>query len=166
MKQWLQKFNAEHPRWAEVIRFVIVGGVATVADMLMMGVVMYWCQPDLYPHFYHVFIGNYEPSTLATVLGTGVGFVVGLIVNYVASVLFVFQEKGNSKTVRGFILFAVLSMGGLAIHLVGMYLFYDLAHWNEWIIKIVLTIVVLFYNYLTRKFLVFKKQNQQQKENE
>ena len=57
----------------------------------------------------------------------------------------------------GFLLFSLLSAGGLAIHLLGMYLGYDLLHINEWIVKIILTAVVLVYNYITRKVLIFRK---------
>ena len=38
-----------------------------------------------------------------------------------------------------------------------MYLGYDLLHIDEWIVKIFLTAVVLVYNYLTRKFFIFRK---------
>ena len=97
------------------------------------------------------------PSTISTIIGTGVGFILGLVFNYIFSIIFVFDEKGKSKSVGGFFLFAILSLIGLGIHLIGMYLGYDLMHMNEWIVKIVLTLVVLVYNYLTRKLLLFKK---------
>ena len=58
--------------------------------------------PSLYPKFYNVWIGKLaEPSTIATVVGTGLGFIVSLVVNYLLSVLFVYTEKGNSKTTKG-----------------------------------------------------------------
>ena len=142
----------------EIFRFLLVGGGATVVDFLAMSLVLYLMQPQIYPDFLSVFFGGTaQPSTLATVIGTGAGFLVGLAFNYVFSVLFVYKEKGNSKTVGGFLLFSVLSAGGLAIHLLGMYVGYDLLSINEWIVKIILTAVVLVYNYLTRKFLIFRK---------
>ena len=147
-----------NPLLREIVRFLIVGGGATVVDFLTMSLVLYLMQPEIYPDFLSIFLGGTaEPTTLATVIGTGAGFLVGLAFNYIFSVLFVYKEKGNSKTVGGFLLFAVLSAGGLLIHLVGMYLGYDLLHINEWIVKIVLTAVVLVYNYLTRKFFIFRK---------
>ena len=149
------------PLLREIVRFLIVGGGATVVDFLTMSLVLYLMQPEIYPDFLSIFLGGTaEPTTLATVIGTGAGFLVGLAFNYIFSVLFVYKEKGNSKTVGGFLLFAVLSAGGLLIHLLGMYLGYDLLHINEWIVKIVLTAVVLVYNYLTRKFFIFRKSSQ------
>ncbi len=152
-------------RLAEILRFCIVGGVATVVDFVVMGVTLYCFDPSLYPGFFNVFYGGGTPTVLASCVGTGLGFTAGLAVNYVLSVLFVFDEKGNSRTFTGFVEFALLSAGGLAINVLGMYLFVDLARWNEWVIKILLTLVVLVYNYLTRKFIVFRKRKGEAKEN-
>ncbi len=146
------------PLIREIVRFLLVGGGATIVDFLAMSLVLWAMQPAIYPNFLSVFLGGtQEPSTLATVVGTGCGFLVGLAFNYIFSVLFVYKEKGNSKTMGGFLLFSLLSAGGLAIHLLGMYLGYDLLHINEWIVKIILTAVVLVYNYITRKVLIFRK---------
>lgn len=142
---------------AEILRFCIVGGVATIVDFVAMGITLYIFDPSLYPNFFNVFYGGGTPTVLASCVGTGVGFIVGLVVNYLLSVLFVFDEKGSSKTLRGFMVFALLSAGGLAINVVGMYLFVDLAGWNEWLIKIMLTLIVLVYNYITRKLIIFRK---------
>lgn len=147
-------------RLAEILRFCIVGGVATVVDFVAMGITLYCFDPSLYPNFFNVFYGGGTPSVLASCVGTGVGFLAGLAVNYILSVLFVFDEKGNSGTLSGFVVFALLSAGGLAINVLGMYLFVDLAHWNEWLIKILLTLVVLVYNYVTRKLIIFRKRPQ------
>ena len=153
----IKKLNEKYPLFMEIVRFVIVGGLATLADMLVMGVVLYAFDSELYPHFYNVWYGGGEPSTLATVVGTGAGFLTGLVINYVLSVIFVFNEKGKSKSAYGFIVFTVLSAVGLGIHLGGMYIGYDLLHINEWIVKIFLTAVVMVYNYVSKKLILFKK---------
>lgn len=154
---FIKKLNEKYPLFMEIVRFGIVGALATLVDMAAMGVVLYLFDPSLYPHFYNVWYGGGEPSTIATVIGTGTGFVLGLVVNYFLSVLFVFSEKGKSKSVFGFAVFAVLSAIGLGIHLVGMYVGYDLLGINEWIVKIVLTAVVMVYNYVSKKLLLFRK---------
>ena len=154
---FIKKLNEKYPLFMEIVRFGVVGVLATVVDMVAMGVVLYLFKPSLYPHFYNVWYGGGEPSTLATVVGTGTGFVLGLFVNYFLSVLFVFSEKGKSKSVYGFTVFAILSAIGLGIHLVGMYIGYDLLGINEWIVKIILTAIVMVYNYVSKKLLLFKK---------
>lgn len=150
--------------FAEIFRFLIIGGLATVIDFVVMGVVEYLFNPSLYPRFVDVFIGGIEPEAIATIVGTGVGFIVGLIFNYIFSIIFVYKTKGNSKSAMGFILFTVLSAIGLGIHILGMWIGYDLLHINEWIVKIVLTIVVLIYNYLSRKFFIFNNKKCKNKE--
>ena len=155
---WYKNFNEKHKKLCEIIRFVIVGGVATLIDMLVMGIILYAFEPSLYPKFYNVWIGGGDPSTIATVVGTGVGFVVSLIANYLLSVLFVYEDKGNSKTIKGMVLFTVLSVIGLLINMGGMWLGYDVCGINEWITKIIMTLVVLVYNYVTRKIFIFKKE--------
>lgn len=153
----LKQFRLAHPTLCEIVRFLIVGGLATLIDMFVMGVVLYAFDPSLYPAFYNVWIGGKDPSTAATVVGTCCGFIAGLIVNYILSVIFVFDNKGKSKTALGFVAFTALSAIGLAIHIVGMYIGYDLLKLNEWAVKIFLTVVVLVYNYISKRLILFKK---------
>ncbi len=153
----LINFLNEHPTFYEIIRFFIIGGLATLIDMLFMGITLYIFQPENYPSFFNVFYGaTATPSGISTIVGTAVGFVIGLVFNYIFSILFVFKTKGNSKSTMGFILFAVLSTIGLGLHMLGMYLGFDLLHINEWIVKIIMTAIVLVYNYITRKIFIFK----------
>lgn len=166
MKKLIQKLTNQYPRLSEIIRFLIVGGLATIVDYLAMGVVLYLFNPSLYPHFYNVWIGGENPSTIATVIGTGIGFIAGLIFNYVFSILFVFHEKGESRSAKGFLLFSLFAFGGLLIHLLGMYVGYDLLRINEWIVKTFFTLVVLVYNYITRKLFIFKPQNPTENDNQ
>ena len=165
VKDFVVGLKNNHSRLCEILRFVIVGGIATLIDMLVMGIVLYIFDPSLYPKFYNVWIGGGNPKTIATVIGTGLGFSISLVFNYILSVVFVYEEKGNSKTARGKILFAILSVIGLLINMFGMWLGYDLLKINEWIIKIVMILVVLIYNYLSRKLFIFKKSNISAEEN-
>ena len=159
---WCKNFNEKHKKLCEIARFVIVGGIATVIDLFVMGLVLYAFNPALYPKFYNIWIGGGDPSTLATVIGTGTGFVVSLVFNYILSVLFVYEDKGNSKSVKGAILFAVFSVIGMLINMGGMWLGYDVCGINEWVTKIIMTLVVLVYNYTTRKLFIFKKEKPQE----
>lgn len=147
----------KYPVLGEIFRFCLVGGVATVVDFFVMGVTLYFFEPELYPNFLNVFFGGKGDSSLtANMVGTGLGFLVGLVVNYFLSVFFVFLHKGNSKSATGFLQFALLSAVGLGLHEVGMYVMNDLFGVNEWVVKIVMTVVVLIYNYISRKLLIFK----------
>ena len=148
----------KYPVLGEIFRFCLVGGIATVVDFLIMAVTLYLFHPELYETFWQVFFGGSgNPSLLANMVGTGLGFLVGLVVNYFLSVFFVFLHKGDSQTAKGFLQFAFLSAIGLGLHEVGMYLLNELLGVNEWIVKIVMTIIVLIYNYVSRKLIIFKE---------
>lgn len=156
---WYKNFNEKHTKFCEFARFVIVGGITTLIDMLVMGVILYLFEPSLYPKFYNVWIGKVgDPKTIAAVIGTGTGFVVSVIFSYLLSIKFVYNDEGNSKTTKGAILFFVLAAGGLFLNMFGMWLGFDVIGINEWIVKIIMTLVVLFYNFATRKILIFKSQ--------
>ena len=155
----IKEFIKNHPRLWEIFKFLVVGGAATVIDFVVMSLVLYLFAPDKYHGVISVFYHpDYTPSAVATVVGTGVGFAVGLVFNYIFSLIFVFSgsDTTKAKTGGGFAIFAALSSVGLAIHLLGMYIFNGLIGINEWIVKIVLTIAVLVFNYVTRKYILFK----------
>lgn len=166
LKEKIIELEKKYPIVFELLRFLIVGGIATIVDFLTMGAVLYIFNPKIYPHFYNVFFGaTQKPSIAANMVGTGLGFIIGLLINYILSVFFVFIDKGKSKSASGFISFTILSAIGLAIHEIGTYVFCGKLNANEWIIKIAMTLVVLVYNYVSRKLLIFKKNTNTQKEN-
>ncbi|MGN0819604.1 MAG: GtrA family protein [Christensenellaceae bacterium] len=151
----------------EICRFIIVGGLATVVDFFAMGVTKYICQPEIYPSFISVFLtfmNGIKSSTAADMAGTGVGFIFGLIANYLLSVVFVFNEEGNSKTAQGIIKFVVFSLIGFGMHELGMFLFSRFTPVNEWITKVLMTCIVLVYNYVTRKLFIFNRKGEKQEE--
>lgn len=152
-----KSFKEKHRLFCEFARFIIVGGIATIIDWLVMGIVLYCFEPSLYPNFFNVWIGKTgEPKTIATVIGTGLGFTVSLFFNYLLSVLFVYDNQGNSKTAKGRVLFVILSIVGLGINMLGMWFGRDVCKLNEWIVKVIMTIIVLIYNFITRKIFIFK----------
>ena len=153
----IKDFFKKHETLAEILRFLIIGGIATIIDFLVMGLVLYLFEPSLYSGFLDVYFGSTQPASVATIVSTGAGFISGLIFNYIFSIKFVYINKGNSKSTIGFLMFSVLSAIGLVIHLLGMLIGYDLLHINEWLVKIILTVIVLIYNYISKRLLIFKK---------
>ena len=112
-------------------------------------------------------------STLALVLSTALGFCVGLLVHWVLSVRFVFRAVKDEESVRSrrsFALFALIGMIGLALTEVGVVTLVAVlpeltifgttallgTAWKKWLAKAVMTCLVLVFNYLGRKFFIFK----------
>ena len=148
----------------EIFRFLIVGALATIVDLLAMSLFIYSTQSAKFESFLDVFLhGKAIASSWAVIVGSAVGFLFGLIVNYLLSCCFVFENTKFARTKRGFCVFAALSAIGLGIHATGMYLGYTILGINEWIVKIVLTLVVLVFNYITRKKIIFKEHKNNEK---
>ncbi len=160
--EFVENFLKTHKTIAEIIRFLIVGGIATLVDMFSMGVFMYFTNISKYKTFLNVFYGGGSPSGWSVVVGTGVGFVIGLIINYILSIAFVFENKNNAKSKTGFVIFTVLSVIGLGINMLGTFIGYDLLHFNEWIVKIVIVIIVLIYNYISKKLVLFRSKQKKE----
>ena len=149
----------------EFFRFIMVGGTATVVDYFI-----FW-----------LFDGVLCPlistegwwQTASLVLATALGFCFGLIVNWMLSVRFVFRhvkdkEKATSK--KAFMLFTIIGVFGLLITEVGVLTLVAIlpefplfgvtqilgTTWAKWTAKIIMTWIVLVWNYVGRKLFVFK----------
>lgn len=126
-------------------RYLIVGGTAFLVDY-----------GTLYLTQIYVF-GSLGDA--GVYLATGLGFIAGLVYNYILSLVFVFKsakEKNKGKTVGAFLVFAIIGVIGLLMTEGGMYLGYQLLHIHYMIVKIFVAAVVLIWNYVARKLLIFK----------
>ena len=166
MIKFLKKLENQHPKLFEFVRFLIIGGISTVIDFLVMGLTIYLLNRSQFDYqFLRVFLDKDVASVSSVVLGTGVGFVVGLIFNYIFSLIFVYKSYDQSaKGKKGFLLFLIFSVIGLLIQTVGVYIGYSLLHINEWIVKAFFVLVVLIFNYFTRKKYIFKNNDNNQNE--
>jgi len=154
----------------EIVRFIVVGVIATVLDYATYSLLAL-AIPDSWG------------SLSETILCTTLGFAVSVVANYILSVIWVFQnidEKIKVKSKKNLVLFILLSAGGLLLGMAVMLgfeslsfnaLHVDINNWiNDFAIHYlrsaafwfftlffgVKTLVVLSYNYLTRKKLIFR----------
>ncbi|GMO38932.1 MAG: hypothetical protein Ta2F_15310 [Termitinemataceae bacterium] len=99
-------------------------------------------------------------GTAGILLATAVGFIAGLVFNYIFSLIFVFKqidENAKQHKIRSFILFTVIGVIGLALTEAGMYGGIRMFG-QEWylVVKIITAGIVLVWNYSARKLLIFK----------
>jgi putative flippase GtrA len=78
-------------------------------------------------------------------------FTVSVIFNYVASMRYVFSHKEGLSKRREFIIFVVLSVIGLGINDVLMWAGTGLLGVSYLITKLVATVIVSLWNFITRK---------------
>lgn len=117
---------------AQIMKFGVVGVIATVIDFGVMNILYYGLGLD-------ILIANTS------------GFVISLIFNYLASMKYVFAHKEGMSRRREFVIFVVLSVIGLVLNdgivlalKSGLGLEANLA-------KICATALVMVYNFVTRK---------------
>ena len=130
----------------EFFRYAVVGGIAFLVDFGTLYV------------FREFVFGSWEKAGLFA--ATAVGFVAGLIVNYILSIVFVFKSSENrssGKSFKDFLVFAVIGLIGLGLTELGMYAGTDLLKWHYLITKIIVTALVLIWNYAGRKIFIFNK---------
>lgn len=91
-------------------------------------------------------------------ISTTVSFIISVIFNYFASMRFVFKRKDDMSRRREFIIFVVLSIIGLVINDVFMWLMVDFLFIDYRISKIVVTFIVAVWNFVTRKIFLEAKE--------
>lgn len=130
----------------EFFRYALVGGIAFLADYGTLFL------------FQEAILTGDTPWELFA--STAAGFVVGLAVNYILSLTFVFRKKGNrgsGKSLGAFMIFAVVGVIGLGLTELIMYLGTELLHISYLIVKIIAAAIVLVWNYAGRKLLIFDR---------
>ena len=116
----------------KVIRFIIVGGIATIIDFV----------------FLYIFK---ELFNINIILANTLSFIISVTYNYIASVTWVFDvNKDKNKKIQ-FILFVLLSIIGLIINNTILFILTDKLNIYYLISKIIATIFVMTFNFITRK---------------
>ena len=153
----IKKFDSKHPQLSELIRFLIIGTIATLIDFAVMSLIIYIPNKAAFDYnFFKVFLDKKAASTFWVALGTGLGFTIGFIFSYIFSLLFVYKSYDKrAKSKRGFLLFLLFSVIGLCIQTIGVSVGFGVLGINEWIVKIFFVFVVLVFNYTTRKKYIF-----------
>ncbi len=84
-------------------------------------------------------------------LFAGISFTVSVIVNYILSVKYVFTVNDRHSKKQHFILFVIFSIIGLALTELLMWLGVSLCDINYMLTKVLATLIVTVYNFITKK---------------
>ncbi len=118
----------------QILKFTVVGGLAFLIDYGLLYILT-------------EFIGiHYLISSI-------ISFTVSVIFNYILSIKWVF-DVNKKQGLKEFILFIILSVIGLIINEIIMYLMVDIMNIHYMISKLFSTGVVMVYNFITRKIFI------------
>lgn len=121
-------------------RYAFVGGIAFVVDYLGFALT-------------NMATGSVFDINIRVAVATTVGFILGLIVNFLLSKKFVFTENANVGSKGEFIAYTLIGVVGYFINMALMQV--AIKYINEYIAKIIVALIVLVYNYLARKKLLY-----------
>ena len=121
----------------QILKFGLVGGTAFVIDYVLL----YFCTEFLHIHY---------------LISSIISFTVSVIFNYILSIKWVFDVK-KKQDVKDFVIFIILSVIGLGINSLIMYVMVEKFGVYYMLSKIVSTAVVMVYNFITRKLVLERK---------
>lgn len=155
----IKKFITNKKNQKEILRFVIVGVICTLIDFAVSSLVQYviYKSDETFQLLNITFTKNILVAAIS-------GFTLSVIANYLLSIFLVFkdvEQPKKSQSAKGFILFVVLSTIGFLINygikeLGNLIIPFDGHFFWFMVVFGVATLVVLIYNYITRKLILFK----------
>ena len=122
--------------WIQFIRYGFVGGVAFLADYGSL-----W--------LFTAIVG------LHYLLSAAIAFVIGLTVNYLLSISYVFSASRKTEILIEFTVFLIIGVVGLGLNELIMWCGCDMLNLHYMIVKLISTGIVFFWNFLARKFILF-----------
>ena len=120
----------------QILKFGVVGFLAFLIDYCLLFVLTEYC------HVYYL-------------ISSVISFIVSLVFNYILSIKWVFDVT-KKQTYKEVIIFTILSVMGLGINQLIMYLGVDKFNIHYMIVKLGATFVVMVWNFITRKIFIEK----------
>lgn len=120
----------------QFIKFSGVGVIATLVDMAGLFILK-------------------ELADVGLMLSSALSFSFSVVVNYLLSMRFVFESKDKSKG-HEFFVFILLSVIGLGLNQIIMWAGNSFTALYYMWVKVIATVVVLLYNFISRKLFIEK----------
>jgi putative flippase GtrA len=122
----------------QLFRYVFVGGTAFVVDFGFL-------------YFFSDICGIYY------LISAVLSFIISVLVNYIMSTKWVFNQDNIDNRLVEFNLFILISTIGLVFTEILLYFFTDVIGLYYLISKIISAIIVLFWNFLARRVMFYGK---------
>ena len=121
----------------QLFRYTFVGGVSFVGD------------------FGSLFLLT-KIAGLHYLLSATIAFTIGLSINYILSILWVFKSKTINNRSLEFLIFAVIGIVGLVLNV--LIIWFSTEQLNIFYLhsKLISTAIVYFWNFLARKYILYR----------
>lgn len=117
-------------------RYCVVGGVSFAVDYFVL-----WLLTEEFALYYLV--------------SSAISFTAGLLVNYILSTVWVFDERNIKNKNIEFLLFSIIGVVGLFLNQLIMWILTTKHGIHYMYSKLISTAIVLVWNFFGRKYLVF-----------
>ena len=121
----------------QLFRYTFVGGLAFLLDITIL-------------------ITLTEFAGIHYLASAAIGFTIGLITNYILSVIWVFDKRRVQNKRLEFTIFLCIGLTGLIFNEFLIWFFTEEATLHYTSSKIVATIIIYFWNFLVRKLTLFR----------
>lgn len=123
--------------WIQGFRYLFVASAALMADFLVLITLTELLDVD------------------NIIVSSAAGFSLGLIINYLLSIRWVFTSGSGRNKRSEFLMFCVIGLIGLAMTAALMWVMTSVFSMYYIFAKAIVTCIVFFWNFLARKFLLF-----------
>lgn len=131
----MKPFQPNNKTSHQVIKSLFVGGFSTVVDYTLWAL---------------------TKGFLGTYWGNIFGYTIGTLANYWMSNSYVFASKNiQNKWLEGSLFFA-LSMSGMLLNTLTLWVLIEKLQSNDYIAKIIATILTFAFNFITRKKILYQ----------
>jgi putative flippase GtrA len=121
----------------QLFRYTCVGGIAFLVDISSLFVLT-------------------EYSGVYYLVSAAIAFLIGLITNYSASVIWVFSRRGIQSRFLEFVAFSLIGLVGLGLNEFFLWLFTEKMAIHYLFSKIISAVLVYLFNFSFRKFMLFR----------
>ena len=126
----------------QLFRYGFVGGIAILVDFVFL-----YCLTE--------FVG------LPYLVSAAISFILGLVTNYLLSTVWVFNQRVVTNRSKEFIVFSVIGIIGLGFNELIMWFGSSVLPLYYLLSKIISTVIVFFWNFFARKYILFNKTTKQ-----
>ncbi|MDR2623035.1 MAG: GtrA family protein [Methanobrevibacter sp.] len=121
----------------QFFRYIFVGGFAFLVDFGFLYLLT-------------------EYLGLFYIISATISFTIGLVVNYILSLTWVFNKRKLNNRVHEFAIFALVGVIGLGLNDIIIYCFTAILSVYYLFSKIISQVAVLLWNFLVRRYVLFK----------